>query len=106
MPSYALGRRYYPFRACWRTICEDARFGSLRLHDLSRMAVSHAVMLGENLPLVGKLLGRQHYHTPAGYAHLAHGYLVEAAEKVGNIISQAMGCAAPTATVLQEARDP
>ena len=51
---------------------------------------SHAVMSGENLPLVGKLLGHRRHRTTAGYAHLADDHLVEAAEKVGSIIAAAM----------------
>ena len=40
-----------------------------RLHDLRHTAASHAVMTGENLPLVGKLLGHRRHrartmHTP------------------------------------------
>ena len=58
-PSYAHGKGYYSFRECWRTVCEDASFSSLRLHDLRHTATSQAVMSGENLPLVGKLLGHK-----------------------------------------------
>ena len=47
-------------------------------------------MAGENLPLVGKLLGHRRHRTTAGYAHLADGHLVEAAEHVGRIIAEAM----------------
>ncbi len=47
-------------------------------------------MAGENLPLVGKLLGHRRHRTTAGYAHLADEHLVKAAEKVGNIIGEAM----------------
>ena len=47
-------------------------------------------MAGENLPLVGRLLGHRRHRTTAGYAHLADAHLVEAAEKVGSIISTAM----------------
>ena len=47
-------------------------------------------MAGENLPLVGKLLGHRRHRTTAGYAHLADAHLVEAAEKVGRIIAEAM----------------
>ena len=47
-------------------------------------------MPGENLPLVGKLLGRKQRRTTAGCAHLADGHLVVAAEKVGNIVAEAM----------------
>ena len=47
-------------------------------------------MAGENLPLVGKLLGHRRHRTTAGYAHLADAHLVEAAETVGNRIADAM----------------
>ena len=47
-------------------------------------------MAGENLPLVGKLLGHSRHRTTAGYAHLADAHLVEAAEKVGAVIAAAM----------------
>ena len=62
----------------------------LRLHDLRRTAASQAVMSGEGLPLVGRLLGHNRHRTTAGYAHLADAHLVEAAEKVGAIIATAM----------------
>ena len=48
-------------------------------------------MAGENLPLVGKLLGHRRHRTTAGYAHLADAHLVEAAEKVGDILAAGMG---------------
>ena len=76
--------------ACWRAVCADAKLGKIRLHDLRHTAASHAVMSGENLPLVGQLLGHKRHETTAGYAHLADAHLVEAAEKVGSIIAQAM----------------
>ena len=76
--------------ACWRTVCEDAKLGKLRLHDLRHTAASHAVMSGETLPLIGKLLGHRRHSTTAGYAHLADGHLVETAEKVGSLIAKAM----------------
>ena len=76
--------------ACWRTVCADAKLGRLRLHDLRHTAASHAVMSGENLPLVGKLLGHRRHRATAGYAHLADAHLVEAAEKIGGLISDAM----------------
>ena len=62
----------------------------LRLHDLRHTAASQAVMAGEGLPLVGRLLGHSRHRTTAGYAHLADAYLVEAAEKVGAVIAAAM----------------
>ena len=89
-PRYAEARGQSSLIACWRAVCADAKLGSLRLHDLRHTAASHAVMSGENLPLVGKLLGHRRHRTTAGYAHLADGHLVEAAEKVGSLIAEAM----------------
>ena len=89
-PSFAHGKGYYPLRDCWRAVCEEAKLGRLRLHDLRHTAASQAVMAGENLPLVGKILGHRRHRTTAGYAHLADAHLVETAEKVGAVIAAAM----------------
>ena len=87
-PRHAGGRGEWSLTNCWRTVCEDAGLGRLRMHDLRHTAASQAVMAGENLPLVGKLLGHKRHSTTAGYAHLADAHLVEAAEKVGGIIAE------------------
>ena len=89
-PRYAEARGQSSLIACWRAVCDDAKLGSLRLHDLRHTAASQAVMAGENLPLVGKLLGHRRHRTMAGYAHLADAHLVEAVEKVGSFIARAM----------------
>ncbi len=89
-PRYAQGRGQFQFAARWRTICESAGLGRLRLHDLRHTYASHAVMSGENLPLIGRLLGHRRHGTTAGYAHLADGHLVEAADRIGNAIVVSM----------------
>ena len=89
-PSHAEGKGIWVLTNCWRTACADAKPGRLRLHDLRHTAASQAVMAGENLPLVGKLLGHRRHRTTAGYSHLADGHLVEAAEKVGSTNAEAM----------------
>ena len=97
-PSYAHGKGYESMRNCWRAVCDRAGLGRLRLHDLRHTAASQAVMAGENLPLVGKLLGHKRHRTTAGYAHLADEHLVEAAERVGSLVAEAMNleCAPPS----------
>ena len=90
-PRHAEGKGLWVLTNCWRTVCADARLGRLRLHDLRHTAASQAIMAGENLPLVGKLLGHRRHRTTAGYAHLDDAHLVEAAEKVGTLIAEAMG---------------
>ncbi len=89
-PRYAESRSEYILISCWRTVCADAGLGRLRLHDLRHTAASQAVMAGENLPLVGKILGHRRHETTAGYAHLADAHLVEAAERIGNVIADSM----------------
>ena len=89
-PRYAESRDTYSLATCWRGACTDAMLGSLRLHDPRHTAASRTVMAGEGLTLVGRLLGHRRHRTTAGYAHLAVGHLVEAAEKVGKIIAEAM----------------
>lgn len=91
-PDYANGRGYYPFRDCWSAMREDADLGSLRLHDLWPTMASHAVMSGENLPVVGRMLGYRRLRTTAGYAHLVDRHLVKTAEKVRSIIAVVMMC--------------
>ena len=61
-----------------------------RLHDLCHIMASHAVMSGENPPLVSTLLGHRRYRTTAGYAHLADDHLVEADERIGRLIGSAI----------------
>ena len=96
-PRHAEGRGIWLLTNCWRTACADAKLGRLRLHDLRHTAASQAVMAGENLPVIGRLLGHSRHRTTAGYAHLADEHLVEAAEKVGSLIAKAMKleCAPP-----------
>jgi integrase len=89
-PRLGGSRHAHRLVACWRAVCDDANLGKVRLHDLRHTAASHAVMSGENLPLVGKLLGHRRHETTAGYAHLADGHLVETAEQVGGLIADAM----------------
>ena len=89
-PRYAQGRGLDRLVKCWHSVCDEARLGRLRLHDLRHTLASQAVMSGENLPLVGQLLGHQRHRTTAGYAHLSDGHLVEAVERVGGIIATAM----------------
>ena len=60
-------------------------------------AASHAVMAGENLPLVGKLLGHRRHETTSIYAHLDDSALQAAAEKAaGSRVAKAMGFEAET----------
>lgn len=49
-----------------------------------------AVMSGEKVPLVDRLLGHRRHRNRAGYVHLVDAHLVKASDKIGNIIAKAM----------------
>lgn len=55
----------------------------VELHSVA----SQAIVSGENLPLVGALLGHRRWRTTADYVHVADEHLVEAAESVGCAIA-------------------
>ena len=105
-PRLAGSRHAHRVVACWRTVCDDAKLGKVRLHDLRHTAASQAVMSGENLPLVGKLLGHRRHETTAGYAHLADGHLVNTAKKVGRLIADAMNLQVVPPSSRHRARHP
>ena len=73
-----------------RTNSQAAVWRLSRQRHSRHTAASQAVMSGENLPLVGKLLGHRRHSTTAGYAHLADAHLVEAAERIGSRIAAIM----------------
>ncbi len=89
-PHFAEKRTPQSLVKRWRAICAEAGLGRLRLHDLRHTAASQAVMSGEGLSQVGRLLGHRRHRTMAGYAHLADAHLVEVAEQVGTVIAAAM----------------
>jgi len=69
----------------WRAVCADSKLGRLCLHDLRHTAASLAVMSGEGLPQVGKMLGHLHHRTTAGYVHLADSRLVKSGGEGQNL---------------------
>ncbi len=89
-PCFAGIKDPHKFVTCWRAVRKHAALGKLRLHDLRHTAASQAVMSGENLPLVGKLLGHRRHRTTAGYAHLDDKHLIKVADNIGTIIAKAM----------------
>jgi integrase len=74
----------------WEEIKKRASLEDVRMHDLRHSFASVAASLGESLPMIGKLLGHTQAQTTARYAHLAADPVHEAAERIGQSISQAM----------------
>ena len=61
-----------------------------QLNDLRHTFASEAVMGGESLPMVGRILGHTQAQTAARYAHLADDPLQRASERIASSLKQAM----------------
>ena len=70
----------------WGYLRSQAGLQDVRLHDLRHSFASIAVMSGENILTVGRLLGHNDPGTTLKYTHLAHDAVVKAAETVGSIL--------------------
>jgi len=75
----------------WRRIRARAGLNDVRIHDLRHSFASNAVLMGEGLPMIGKLLGHTQVQTTARYAHLANDPVRTAATRIAGSIEQALG---------------
>lgn len=72
----------------WRAIRNQIGLPQdIRLHDLRHTYASHAIMTGETLSMAGQLLGHKRPQTTEIYAHLDGPHLINAADRVSDIIS-------------------
>lgn len=74
----------------WRRLRKRAGLDGLRIHDLRHSFASDALQLGEDLPMIGRLLGHTQVQTTARYAHLKTDPIRAAANKVSNAIANAL----------------
>ena len=61
-----------------------AELEDVRLHDLRHSFASRGLIVGEGLPMIGKLLGHSQIQTTARYAHLANGPIKLAADRIAD----------------------
>ena len=62
----------------------------MHIHDIRHSFASEAVMGGESLPMVGRILGHTQAQTTARYAHLADDPLQRASERIASSLKQAI----------------
>ena len=74
----------------WHRVRVRAGLADVRLHDLRHTYASQAVMQGIPLPVVARLLGHSEARMTLRYAHVGDREIVEAAERIGQAISQAL----------------
>ena len=72
----------------WYRVRERAGLDDVRLHDLRHSFASRALALGEDLTMIGKLLGHRKIQTTARYAHLERDSVKEAAALVAASIGK------------------
>ena len=75
----------------WYRIVERAGIGNLRIHDLRHSFASGGLLVGEGLPMIGKLLGHNKVQTTARYAHLANDPVKSAANRIASRIADIVG---------------
>ena len=71
----------------WYRVRDRAGLEDVRLHDLRHSFASRALALGEDLTMIGKLLGHRKIQTTARYAHLARDSVKESAALVAASIA-------------------
>ena len=86
-PGSRLASLHYP----WGRIRKRAGLDDVRLHDLRHSFASGGLLVGEGLPVIGKLLGHSQVQTTARYAHLADAPVKAAAERIAGRIADVAG---------------
>lgn len=77
--------------AFWMQFRSEIGLEDVRLHDLRHNYASYAARKSETLPMIGSLLGHTSIGSTNRYAHLDDGTLLEAADRVGEVIERAIG---------------
>ena len=79
----------------WRRIRSRAGLDDVRIHDLRHSFASGGLLVGEGLPMIGKLLGHTQVQTTARYAHLANDPVKAAADRIASRIAGLAGHSGP-----------
>lgn len=74
----------------WRRLRKRADLDGLRIHDLRHSFASDALQLGQDLTMIGRLLGHTQVQTTARYAHLKTDPIRMAADTVADAIAKAL----------------
>lgn len=86
-PGSRLASLHFP----WGRIRKRAGLEDVRLHDLRHSYASGGLLVGEGLPMIGRLLGHSQVQTTARYAHLADDPVKAAADRIAGRIAKVAG---------------
>ncbi len=73
----------------WQRLRRAAELDDVRLHDARHTYASIAIMAGETVPIVGRLLGHNDTATTLKYTHLAGEVMRDAADAMGGVLGGA-----------------
>lgn len=76
---------------CYHRVRAGVGLPHVRLHDLRHSFASHVATMSETLPMISKLLGHTSVKMTARYAHLDDACVVDAAERLGELLHKATG---------------
>ena len=76
------------FETFWSRVREEAGIADVRLHDLRHTYASIAIMQGETVTTVARLLGHNDAQTTLKYAHLSDTSVREAADALADILGE------------------
>ena len=82
VPGAKPGTHIADIDGAWQSIRAKAGLHDVRIHDIRHSFASRALVLGEGLPIIGRLLGHRRVETTARYAHLARDSVRESAERI------------------------
>ena len=87
IPGRVEGRPMRNIDEAWGVVCELSGLEDTRIHDCRHSFASRALALGENLPMIGRLLGHSELQATERYAHLDRGWVREAAVRISESIA-------------------
>ena len=90
IPGQKRGAHLASLHGPWYRIVDRAGIGNLRIHDLRHSFASGGLLVGEGLPMIGKLLGYNKVQTTARYAHLANDPVKFAANRIASRIAESI----------------
>ena len=71
----------------WQKVRDEAGLGDVRMHDLRHSYASAALLNGETVPTIAKLLGHNDTATTLKYTHLNHTAVRAAVEAVAPVLA-------------------
>jgi integrase len=90
IPGDKPGTHRRSLQAVWERIRQEAEIPDVRIHDLRHTFASFGVNGGQNLNIVGRLLGHSKVTTTQRYAHLADDPIRRATERMGEALAGSM----------------